>query len=110
VAFAAAVAAIAFLGLVTSACGSAGRQSAKPVCTAFGTSWRLAYNRQAARSGNPVRILAACCGAASQAGVSDCRITVTLVGTTDRGCESVPIGRNGLPAGPGRHESCPGTP
>jgi hypothetical protein len=103
------VVAILLLGLATSACGAAARRSAKPVCTGFGTSWRQAYNRQAARSGNPVRILAACCGSASRAGVSDCRIMVTLAGTTDRGCELVPIGRNGLPAGPGRHESCRGS-
>jgi hypothetical protein len=102
--------AVLTVALATTAYAAAARQSLKPVCTGFGTSWRLAYNRQAARSGNPVRIVAACCGSASRAGVSDCLIKVTLVGTTDRGCELVPIGRTGLPAGAGKHESCPSSP
>ena len=33
-------------------------------------------------------------------------MTVTLVGTRDRRLQSVDIGRNGLPAGPGKHEVC----
>ena len=75
-------------------------------CTQFGTTWRLAYNKRAATSGNPVRILAACCRPTGKAGVNHCFLTVTLAGTHDRGCELVDIGENGLPAGPGKHERC----
>jgi hypothetical protein len=34
---------------------------------------------------------------------------VTLAGTPFQGCESVDIGRNGLPASIGRHERCVAT-
>jgi hypothetical protein len=75
-------------------------------CTRFGTTWRLAYNKRAATSGNPVRILAACCQPTGRPGVNRCFLTVTLAGTNDRGCELVDIGENGLPAGQGKHERC----
>ena len=97
----------AVLALVT-ACGAAARSGPRqPKCSTFGTTWRLGYNKKAARAGNPIRILDACCKPASQVGVSHCFITVTLAGTKDRGCESVDIGRNGSVAGPGKHETCP---
>jgi hypothetical protein len=75
-------------------------------CSTFGPTWARAYNARAIVAGNPVRILAACCRPTSRAGVNHCFVTVTLAGTRDRGCESVDIGRNGLPAGPGRHRTC----
>jgi hypothetical protein len=75
-------------------------------CAKFGTTWRLAYNKRATTSGNPVRILAACCQPTGRLGVNHCFLTVTLAGTNDRGCELVDIGENGLPAGPGKHEPC----
>ena len=75
-------------------------------CTKFGATWRFAYNKRATTSGNPVRILAACCQPTGRLGVNHCFLTVTLAGTNDRGCELVDIGTNGLPAGPGKHERC----
>jgi hypothetical protein len=86
---------------------TASASSAIPTsCTKFGTTWRLAYNKRATTSGNPVRILAACCQPTGRLGVNHCFLTVTLAGTNDRGCELVDIGENGLPAGPGKHERC----
>ena len=96
----------AVLALV-SACGAGAHPSAAAKCSSFGTTWRLGYNKQAAKAGNPIRILDACCRPASRLGVSHCFITVTLAGTKDRGCESVDIGKNGSVAGPGKHETCP---
>jgi hypothetical protein len=81
-------------------------RTASAKCSSFGSSWRRSYNKTAIKSGNPIRILAACCRPASRAGVNHCYITVTLAGTKDRGCETVDIGPDGLPAGPGRHEVC----
>lgn len=75
-------------------------------CSSFGPSWRRAYNTEAAKDGNPVRILAACCKPGPSFGESACSITVTLVGTTDRGCESVVLSSKGIPIGPGKHETC----
>ncbi len=86
---------------------TAGAQTAATAkCSRFGTSWRLSYNKTAKRSGNPIRILSACCSPTSRAGVSHCYVTVTLAGTKDLGCETVDIGKNGVPAGPGKHEEC----
>ena len=44
--------------------------SATAKCSTFGTTWRLGYNKQAAKAGNPIRILDACCRPASQLGVT----------------------------------------
>jgi hypothetical protein len=96
----------AVLALV-SACGAGAHPAATAKCSTFGTTWRLGYNKKAAKAGNPIRILDACCKPASHLGVSHCFVTVTLAGTKDRGCESVDIGRNGAVAGPGKHETCP---
>jgi hypothetical protein len=96
----------AVLALVPAG-GAGAHRSASAKCSAFGTTWRLGYNKQAAKAGNPIRILDACCRPASRLGVSHCFITVTLAGTKDRGCESVDIGKNGAVAGAGKHETCP---
>jgi hypothetical protein len=96
----------AVLALVPAS-GAGAHPSATAKCSSFGTTWRLSYNKKAAKAGNPIRILDACCRPASQLGVSHCFVSVTLAGTKDRGCESVDIGRNGSVAGPGKHETCP---
>jgi hypothetical protein len=75
-------------------------------CTSYGTTWIHAYNNAAVQSGNPIRLVAACCHSTPRAGIHHCYVTVTLAGTPYRGCESVDIGRNGLPASVGRHERC----
>lgn len=75
-------------------------------CTSFGPTWAHSYNRTAIQVGNPIRILAACCHSTGRVGIHHCYVTVTLAGTPYRGCESVDIGRNGLPASVGRHERC----
>jgi hypothetical protein len=84
----------------------AGRASVSGTCSLFGPSWAHSYNAKAILTGNPIRILSACCRPTERIGISHCFIMVTLAGTRDRGCESVDIGRNGLVAGPGRHETC----
>src|SRR5262249_35864664 len=78
-------------------------------CTAFGPTWVHSYNQSAIEGGNPIRLLAACCHSTDRIGVHHCYVTVTLAGTPYRGCESVDIGRNGLPASVGRHERCVAT-
>lgn len=77
-------------------------------CSGFGTTWAQSYNAQATLEGNPVRILSACCRPTATAGVNHCFLTVTLAGTLDRGCETVDIGKNGLPSNVGRHAKCVG--
>jgi hypothetical protein len=79
-------------------------------CSSFGPTWARSYNRLASKSGNPVRIVSACCKHSPKAGVHWCFVTVTLAGTTDRGCEYVDIGAHGTPVGPGKHETCPRPP
>lgn len=91
--------------LALSATGTS-EAAATATCTSFGPTWSHTYNKRAAEAGNPVRIVAACCKRAVKAGVHSCYVTVTLAGTTDRGCESVDIGKSGLPVGPGKHEDC----
>ena len=78
-------------------------------CSSFGAVWAHSYNSQAVAAGNPVRILSACCRPTETAGVNHCFLTVTLAGTLDRGCETVDIGKNGLPSDVGRHAKCVGT-
>ena len=75
-------------------------------CSTYGPTWARSYNARAIVTGNPVRILAACCRPTEKDGVNHCFVTVTLAGTIDRGCELVDIGRSGWPAGPGTHERC----
>jgi hypothetical protein len=75
-------------------------------CTTFGPAWAHSYDTSALAAGNPIRILDACCHSTPRAGVHHCFVTVTLAGTTYRGCESVDIGPAGVPASIGRHERC----
>jgi hypothetical protein len=82
------------------------RASAEAVCSSYGPMWLASYNKQAQKQGNPIRIVSACCHPTKVRGINHCFVEVTLVNTPDRGCESVDIGRNGLPAGPGKHENC----
>jgi len=108
-AFLAAVLAAAFLAATAEASQGTGRMIALTTgCTTFGLTWAHSYNQTAIQAGNPVRILAACCHSTGTVGVHHCYLTVTLAGTPYRGCESVDIGRNGLPASVGRHERCVG--
>jgi len=86
--------------------GSAARDtSAAPKCSSFGPTWARTYNAHASKDGNPVRIISACCKPTAKFGVSGCLVTVTLAGTTDRGCAFYEISANGS-LGPGRHETC----
>jgi hypothetical protein len=102
-------AAIAFTGLLVLVAGAnaAGMHSTHgAACSSYGPVWLQGYNKEAAKAGNPVRILSACCHPTKAEGVNHCYVMVTLAGTRDRGCESVDIGENGLPAGQGKHENC----
>jgi hypothetical protein len=78
-------------------------------CTSFGSTWAHSYNENAIQVGNPIRIVNACCHSTGRVGIHHCYVTVTLAGTPFQGCESVDIGRNGLPASVGRHERCVAT-
>jgi hypothetical protein len=105
-------AALAALVLAASAAASGGSDRMVALttgCTAFGPTWLHSYNRDAIQTGNPIRILGACCHSTGTIGIHHCYVTVTLAGTPFRGCESVDIGRNGLPASIGRHERCVST-
>ncbi len=104
---AATFAAAALLALATLAPTAGAQQAGTPSsCSRFGPTWERTYNARATLAGNPIRILAACCRPTGRVGINHCFVTVTLAGTKDRGCESVDIGPNGLPAGPGKHETC----
>jgi hypothetical protein len=96
----------ALLVLAGGADAAGGGTGGAATCSSYGLTWRLSYNKQAAKAGNPVRILSACCHPTKTEGVNHCYVMVTLAGTSDRGCESVDIGENGLPAGQGKHEIC----
>jgi hypothetical protein len=97
---------LALAALVPTAGAGDSKTGKTTGCSSFGTVWAHSYNQHAVVAGNPVRILDACCQPSNKAGINHCFVTVTLVGTRDRGCESVDIGRNGLPAGQGKHEVC----
>jgi hypothetical protein len=104
----AAVASVLVVASVAAAAasGAGSGRSSGASCSAFGPSWARSYNARAIVTGNPVRILGACCQPTEKAGVNHCFVIVTLAGTVDRGCELVDIGPSGLPAGPGKHERC----
>jgi len=106
----AAVAAAAVAGAAHASGGTHRMVALTTGCTTFGPTWVHSYNRTAIEAGNPIRILGACCHSTDRAGVHHCYVTVTLAGTPFRGCESVDIGRNGLPASVGRHERCVSAP
>ena len=97
---------LALAALAPTAGAGDSRTGGTTGCSSFGTAWAHSYNGHAIVQGNPFRILTACCRPSNEAGINHCPVTVTLVGTRDRGCESVDIGRNGLSAGPGKHEVC----
>jgi hypothetical protein len=101
--------AFAALAIVASAAAAGGTDRMVALttgCTAFGPTWVHSYNHDAIQAGNPIRLLAACCHSTGMVGIHHCYVAVTLAGTPYRGCESVDIGRNGLPASVGRHERC----
>ena len=98
------LAAVLVLARVANAAGTGSNHVA--ACSSYGPVWLQGYNKQAAIADNPVRILSACCHPTKIDGVNHCYVMVTLAGTSDRGCESVDIGENGLPAGQGKHEIC----
>ena len=103
---AAAIAAAAIVGSAHAAGGTDRMVALTTGCTSFGPTWVHSYNHDAIQVGNPIRIVTACCHSTGRVGVHHCYVTVTLAGTPYRGCESVDIGRNGLPASVGRHERC----
>ena len=92
---------VCLLVVAASAGGARAGSSQVAVCSSYGPVWLQGYNKEAAKAGNPVRILSACCHPTKTQGVNHCYVMVTLAGTTDRGCESVDIGKNGVPAGAG---------
>jgi hypothetical protein len=95
---------VALLGVAHVGSAATGT-SAPPKCSSFGPTWARAYNTRASKDGNPVRIISACCKPTAKFGVNGCLVTVTLAGTTDRGCAYYDISSNGS-LGPGRHETC----
>ena len=108
--FAVALAVAAVVAAFAPAASADDRALARGIgCSSFGEVWAHSYNSQAVAAGNPVRILSACCRPTETAGVNHCFLTVTLAGTLDRGCETVDIGKNGLPSDVGRHAKCVGT-
>ena len=96
----------ALLVLAAGANAAGTRSTDAAACSSYGPVWLQGYNKEAAKAGNPVRILSACCHPTKTQGVNHCYVMVTLAGTSDRGCESVDIGKNGLPTGQGKHENC----
>jgi hypothetical protein len=96
----------AVLGLAAGANGADAGSSQAAACSSYGPILVQSYNKKALKAGNPVRLLSACCHPTKVRGVNHCYVMVTLAGTSDRGCESVNIGKNGLPSGPGKHENC----
>jgi hypothetical protein len=94
------------LALVLAAGARSAPTSPTAACSTYGPTWARSYNAKAKKSGNPVRIVSACCQRTKVKGINHCFVMVSLVGTSDRGCESVNIGKNGLPSGPGKHEKC----
>jgi hypothetical protein len=104
--FGAAATLAAVLVVVTGANAAGTGSSQTAACSSYGPLWLQGYNKQAAKAGNPVRILSACCHPTRIDDVNHCYVMVTLAGTSDRGCESVDIGQNGFPSGPGKHENC----
>lgn len=86
--------------------GGKAHAAAAAGCSSFGPTWARSYNARAAKDGNPVRIVAACCRPPTKLGLSPCHIIVTLAGTRSKGCEFVHLDKNGKPVGPGKHEAC----
>ena len=80
--------------------------SVPKACSAWGTSWEASFNQGAKAQGNPERMVNVCCGPKNAAGVSHCALTLTLVGTKDRGCEVVDLNDVGRPVSAGRHIVC----
>src|SRR5579862_9023262 len=65
--------------------------SVPTTCSAWGKSWEVSFNKGAKAQGNPERMVNVCCAQKNSAGVSHCALTLTLVGTKDRGCEVVDL-------------------
>jgi hypothetical protein len=51
-------------------------------------------------------MLGVCCAAQNPAGVSHCVLTLTLAGTTSKGCEVVDLNNAGTPVTVGRRVKC----
>jgi hypothetical protein len=75
-------------------------------CSAWGKSFAGTFNKSAKRLQNPERMQSVCCAAKNAAGVSHCLLTLTLVGTTSRGCEVVDLNNTGTPVTVGRRIKC----
>ncbi len=75
-------------------------------CSAWGKSFALSFNKSAKQQQNPERMQSVCCAAKNAAGVSHCLLTLTLVGTTSRGCEVVDLNNTGTPVTVGRRIKC----
>jgi hypothetical protein len=75
-------------------------------CSAWGKSFAAAFNKTAKKQENPERMLDVCCAAQNSAGVSHCVLTLTLAGTTSKGCEVVNLNSAGSPVSVGRRVKC----
>jgi hypothetical protein len=94
------------LALAAGALASAPNPAGTTNCSAFGPRWVKSYDKKAARTGNPIRILAACCRSTKKPKIHHCFVTVTMAGVKEHGCELVDIGPDGMPASIGKHASC----
>ena len=75
-------------------------------CSAWGKSFAASFNKSAKQQQNPERMQSVCCAAKDSAGVSHCLLTLTLAGTTSRGCEVVDLNNAGTPVTVGRRIKC----
>ena len=109
---AAAGAAAAFLATPGGSGGAAPLPTTAPTsCDTYGPGWVKKFNRSAKASGNPTRMISACCEATSLKGVHHCLIRLTLAGTTVQGCALYDLTASGLPVSTkisiGRKVNCP---
>jgi len=110
--FAAAGAAVAILATGSNGGHAAPLPTTVPAtCDAYGPSWVKLFNKSAVASGNPTRMISACCETTSLKGVHHCMIRLTLAGTTVQGCALYDLGANGQPVSTkisvGRKVNCP---
>jgi hypothetical protein len=75
-------------------------------CSAWGKAFAATFNKTAKKQQNPERMLDVCCAAQNTAGVSHCVLTLTLAGTTSKGCEVVNLNNAGSPVSVGRRVKC----
>lgn len=104
------IAAVPLLAIVGVAVwlASRGTPATTAGCSSFGTSYARSYDASAAKDGNPIRIVSACCAPTSTPQVSSCLLTVGELGVRGYGCERIDLDAAG-PVSDGKHETCPKT-